>query len=213
MYAPDPRLVNKSEIRRRCRHCGEDIGRQIRNDRDRFCCQKCADSFYRIRCRVCERPISLKNSRRQLCGRPKCASAFRRDKGRFFGTRYPYAGLSEKRGKTSTISRAKIDQNGGSRIAQIAGPTLSEAAFRFATIPPDPELVARHARDRAALVAERDRRLPPPLIGPFDPPANVVGGYRFPGAPKITITPATSSARRARRRNFKLPPIFRSPTF
>ena len=32
-----------------------------------------------------------------------------------------------------------------------------------------------------------------PLIGPQDPPVNILGGYRFPGAPKITLATETET--------------------
>jgi hypothetical protein len=66
---------------------------------------------------------------------------------------------------------------------------LDKSAFRCATLPLDPELVARHARDRKAAIAERDQQCPVPvvLIGPAAPPANVVGGFRFPRAAAIDL--------------------------
>jgi hypothetical protein len=82
-----------------------------------------------------------------------------------------------------------IAPKAGRGWVQVAGPPLSENAFRYATLLLDPELVARHARERAAAIADRDRRLPPPLIGPHDPPVNLVGGYKFPAVPEIDPGP------------------------
>jgi hypothetical protein len=203
-------VPNKSRL---CRHCGEDLPKAVRNPRDRFCCDKCEDSFYRVHCRVCERPITAKNSRRQLCGRRRCKLDFRRHQERFFPSRYPSGRVSPKREENSTKSRAFLAENGGCTFAQIAGPALGESAFRAATLPLDSELAARHSRDRAAAIVERNRRAPAPAIGPHDPPVNVLGGYRFPGAPAIDLKPTTAgattspttdpaiSARRARRIN------------
>jgi hypothetical protein len=189
---PQPQFAS-SAVKKLCRHCGEPLIKAKPNPRDRFCCGKCEESFYRTNCRVCERPIvGAKNSRRQLCGRHRCRLEFRRHQGRFYRSGYPYSGVSPKRDKTSTKSTAFLAENGGGTWAQIAGPTLTESAFRAATVPLDPELVARHARDRKAAITERNQRSPAPLIGPHDPPANIVGGFRFPGAPEIDLSPAAA---------------------
>jgi hypothetical protein len=49
-------------------------------------------------------------------------------------------------------------------------------------------------RDKAKAIAEyrRHHSIPQPLIGPHDAPVNVVGGYKFPGAPKINLCPVES---------------------
>jgi hypothetical protein len=39
--------------------------------------------------------------------------------------------------------------------------------------------------------AFRHHPVPAPLIGPHDPPVNIVGGYRFPGALQIDLNPAS----------------------
>jgi hypothetical protein len=61
-------------------------------------------------------------------------------------------------------------------------------------IPLDPELVARYARDRKAAAAERNRQAPAVLIGPQDPPVNVLGGYLFADAPGIDLHPTVPRA-------------------
>jgi hypothetical protein len=60
----------------------------------------------------------------------------------------------------------------------IAGPAVPKINL---TIPLDPTLVGRLAR-RYAQLAEQAA-----LIGPHDPPANIIGGFRFPGAPAINL--------------------------
>ena len=172
------------------RHCGETIAKAIRNPRDRFCCTKCETGFYRTHCRVCERPIvGAKSSRRQLCGRRRCKLEFRRHQERFFRSRYPSSGVSPKREENPTKSKALLPENRAGTWTQIAGPVLGKIALHCAPLPLDPELLARHARDRKAAIAERNRRAPTPLIGPQDSPVNVVGGYRLPDAPEIDFSP------------------------
>jgi hypothetical protein len=188
-----PLQVTVPNPARRCRHCGEALAKATRNPRERFCCDKCETLFYRVHCRVCERPIvGAKNSRRQLCGRRRCKLEFRRHQERFFRSRYPSGGVSPKREERPTISKAFLPVFEGSTFTRVAGRELSESAFRAATLPLDPELVARHARDRKAVIAERDQRAPTVLIGPHDPPVNVVGGFKFPDAPEIYFKSVTA---------------------
>jgi hypothetical protein len=170
------------------RHCRELLAKAANNPRDRFCCAKCEQSFYRTHCRVCERPIPEPgNARRQLCRRRKCKAEFRRHQGRFYGSRYPSEGVSPKRDKTLAISNGFLPLKRVPAVTVRAGPIPNESVLHCAAIPLDPELVARHARDRKVLAAERYRSTPTPLIGPHDPPVNVLGGYRFPNAPKIDL--------------------------
>jgi hypothetical protein len=83
-----------------------------------------------------------------------------------------------------------LPENGGGTWVRIAGPIFSESSFRAATLPLDSETAAYYARSRKTAIAERDRQpVSAPLIGPRDPPANLVGGYRFPNAPEIDLSP------------------------
>jgi hypothetical protein len=113
--------------------------------------------------------------------------------------------LSPKREETSTKSKAFLPVFAGGRWVSVAGPEVSESAFHCATLPLDPELAAHLARSRKAAIAERDRRSPPPssLIGPHDAPGNILGGYRFPSAPKVNLsqieTTTTTTTRNAKR--------------
>jgi hypothetical protein len=69
-------------LRHRCRnlHCRMKLKAPVENERHAFCCRGCFNSFYRSRCLVCEKDISLdpltgerrdRSSRRKFCGR-KC---------------------------------------------------------------------------------------------------------------------------------------------
>jgi hypothetical protein len=98
--------------------------------------------------------------------------------------------VSPNEEENSTKSKAFLPEKGGSTPwFKVIGEDLSESAFRAATLPLESELVVRHARDRKSAIAERNRSAPAPLIGPSDPPVNVIGGYRFPGAPEINLRP------------------------
>jgi hypothetical protein len=69
-------------LRHRCRnlHCRMKLKAPVENEQHAFCCRGCFNSFYRSRCLVCERDMSLdpltrehraRSSRRKFCGR-KC---------------------------------------------------------------------------------------------------------------------------------------------
>jgi hypothetical protein len=200
---------NRVVSQKQCRHCGGTLDKAANSPRDRFCCPKCEEGFYRVHCRVCERPIEAKNSRRQLCDRRRCRAEFRRLQKHNPGTfdsiefspsvspsRYPHMGAVSKRDKNSTKSKAFLPENGGGTWVRIAGPIFSESSsFHAATLPLDSGSAAHYARSRKTAIAERDRRIhmPPPLIGPHDSPVNIVGGYRFPGASKIDLSPIAAA--------------------
>jgi hypothetical protein len=66
---------------------------------------------------------------------------------------------------------------------QIAGPELIASAFHCAavgaaeTVEASRRINARHWREAET------------LIGPSDPPVNLLGGYKFPNAPKLELPP------------------------
>jgi hypothetical protein len=165
--------------RRRCRNplCRSKLTSPTFDRLSAFCCTRCCDNFFRTRCVVCESPISRKTHGQRVCRRPKCRSEFKRHREQFLGTRYPSRGVADISGKKLVKSRVQPVINWGL----------------------DPELAARHARERAVAIAERNRRrpVPTPLIGPHDPPVNILGGYQFPNAPKVGLPISTSAARSA----------------
>jgi MT-A70 len=78
-------------IRHRCRNvrCGSKLKAPTDDARDAFCCAACFGSYFRSRCRVCERPIDRKTDRRLVCKHSKCRHEFQRHPERFSGPRYP----------------------------------------------------------------------------------------------------------------------------
>jgi hypothetical protein len=86
----------------------------------------------------------------------------------------------------------KIGLEDGRPFRKIAGPELSPTALRLASLPLDPELAARLKRDhgrKRAFVDERD-----PTVSAAGVPVNVLGGYKFPGAPVVDLSPTGSPA-------------------
>ena len=182
------------QVRHRCRNprCGAKLKRPVGNPRDAFCCESCFTGYYRSRCLVCERPFTRKTERRRLCGRRKCESQFRRHAGRFLGTRYRGSVLAENASRSAHSTGLKIGTLAGRAFRKVAGPELTATSFRLATLPLDPELVVRldrahagyfEAQRKAKRTAARRAQ-----IKRRHPPVNVLGGYKFPGAPAIDLS-------------------------
>jgi hypothetical protein len=71
----------------------------------------------------------------------------------------------------------------------VADPEISPVSFRFATLPLDPATAGRVQHDVKAL-REHFRRLSAKAqIQRHHAPVNVLGGYRFPDAPNIDLSP------------------------
>jgi hypothetical protein len=187
--------VHTGFIRRRCRYprCGAKFRPAVSNPRDAFCSSRCFAQFYRRHCLVCERPIPRKTERQILCGRQKCKGQFRRHKEQFLPTRYLASVLSPNASGSAHFTGLKIGTKSGRGFVQIAGPALSATALRLASLPLDPEFAARleraHRNYFDDLRKSQRRAARRALIKRKHPPVNVLGGYRFPGAPTIDLSP------------------------
>jgi hypothetical protein len=185
-------------LRHRCRNvrCGGKLKAPADNPRDAFCCRGCFESYYRARCLACERPIDRRTERRNLCGRPKCKREFQRHPERFSGPRYPVSVLVPNASGSARNTGLKIDDETGRAFRKVAGPELSETSFRLAALPLDPELVARldrrHAEVLEPLFKAKRRADRKAQIKHRHAPINVLGGYRFQGAPEIDLSPTDS---------------------
>jgi hypothetical protein len=207
-------MFDSTSTHHRCRHrhCKQWLETPTTNSRDAFCCAKCDEAFYRTHCRVCEQPITSKNSRRQVCGRPRCRGQIQRHPDLFFGvthksekgstksTANPAAETGRhspslmflKPGKSSTKSTSFLTIKPARPWRVVAGPELTPAQLNCATISDGAaggwecgERERLEARNTAKLREHFRKRVT--LIGPSDPPVNILGGYRFPGAPEIGL--------------------------
>ena len=178
-------------LRHMCRnpHCGAQLKTPAANSRDAFCCEGCHEIYYRIHCRVCEQLFRSKNRRRTVCGRSSCRHEFQRHPEQFWGSRYPRPRSGHNEGKSLAKSTPKTDVKSDREWRQVAGPKLSETGFRAAVLGAD-ELPASAANtafieyQTAAL-----RRAQSCRFNPDTPPVNIVGGYRFPNAPLVDLSP------------------------
>ena len=172
---------NSIGLRHYCRNprCRSKLKQPVENPRRAFCTRGCHSSFYHSRCLVCERPFARRTSRQEICKKSKCRSAFR---GRQESFRYPCSGVASQALKNPIESGIKIDGLDDRPWRIVAG-ALSDAAFRCATIPLNPELVTRLTRQhkqyyRAAAKGQ---------IGPTGAPVNILGGFKFTNAPEIEL--------------------------
>jgi hypothetical protein len=188
----NPTTPEPIQVRYRCRNprCAGKLETPAANPRDAFCCERCHEGYYRLRCRVCEQLFTRKTSRREVCGRSRCRHEFQRHPERFWGTRYPYKALGHNAEKSLTKSTPKTGAKSDRGWRQIAGPELSPTRFRAATLMIDAmptsaantvfeEYWAKQLRSAARRCRFKKRT----------PPVNIVGGYKFPDAPEINLDP------------------------
>jgi hypothetical protein len=165
-----------------CRNprCRSKLPAPVENPRSAFCVRGCFRQFYRSRCLVCERPMERKTERKQLCGRPRCKSEFRALQQRemlgsyLLSTSAPNAsGNPIKQGVSAPLKP-------GPRYRIVAGPALSDRQLELATVGAA-AVLAQNRRTNARFSDEAA------LIKRDTPPVNIIGGYRFPGAPRIRL--------------------------
>jgi hypothetical protein len=182
----------KPALRHRCRNprCRSKLDEPTDSMRNAFCTRGCHSSFYRRRCIVCERSFERRTERRRICERRKCNADFKRDRAHYLG-RWGQASHPSTNATKTPIKPASFWR-------LVAGPPLSRVSLRLATLPLSPHLAAeqdrqrrqyeehrrkpRRAARRAARLAEAEA-----VIQRHHPPVNILGGYKWPGAPKIDL--------------------------
>ncbi len=173
----------------RCRnvHCKSWLAAPVPNLRDAFCCAACEAGFYRVRCRVCEKDLGAarRNSRRELCGRRQCRNRFRSFRHQFFSVWYPSAARASKPDKSSTKSTVKTTIRSDRAWFKVAGPDAHPINYR---IPLNRKTAADNTRTHKAYWQQAAKH-GVALIQYGDPPINILGGYKFPGAKTVSRGP------------------------
>jgi hypothetical protein len=199
--------------------CRMKLKEPVGNPRDAFCARGCYESFHLKRCRVCEKSLEAKYRKVKpkiagghtryvkveksspTCGATDCKRRWRQkdNTGRFSApkqaTGYQGSQKSNLR-KETPAAQALFGAIQGPIWRQTVGSPLTPNQFHCATIPDGPdsewqggEFQRIEAKNRAAL-REHFRELAKQcLIQPHHPPVNVLGGYRFPDAPTIDLSP------------------------
>lgn len=181
-----------------CRNprCRSKLPTAVSNAREAFCTRGCYSSFYLHHCVACEGPIARKRDDQKVCRKAKCRNAWRA--GSCFGR---YATSDAKlASKTPDFIDPKTPPKPDRAWHIVAGPELSRSALHCATVPDGKdrqwnggEYERIEAKNRAALRAHFAKLAKHCLIPPHHPPVNVLGGYRFPGAPVVDLAPITRS--------------------
>ena len=173
--------------------CRAQLAAPVEDDRKAFCSTGCHAGFYRSHCIVCDRGLPAGPANRKTCHRAACRNEFRRtpDSFGFFTPalrpRYPRSQTVERPQKRSVKSRAILppESDRPPTWVVVAGPAYSPTEFRLATLPLDVETIARLKRANDPARIRRQLGQAGPIFGPDTPPLNVVGGHKFPGAPRL----------------------------
>ena len=209
LYKEQP---NPPQVRQRCRNprCGGKLKVPTDNPRDAFCCKACEARYYAVRCRVCEALFTRKTARRVVCWRSKCRYELKRHPDQYFGSRYP-SGLIAHNALADPIKQGvKRGAKRGRAPRYVAGSKVAEVDFRVPLtdsrawrVVAGPELHPVHLQihpgsiptskaDRA--FRESIKRESAKAIFQRDTPLlNVIGGFRWPGAPTIRLAPAPAT--------------------
>ena len=182
------------QLRHRCRSpgCRSKLPTPVENAHAAFCTPGCWAQFHRQHCVVCEKPFKRVTESQLTCGRRKCRSELRKWRALYtpfsLKTSHPTSAVFTPLGSAySTGLKTRLTGDRPWRI--VAGPDLPEINLR---IPLEPQQVARLTRTHADYIARRrkakrhaDRKA---QIKRRTPPVNILGGYRFPNAPTVSLS-------------------------
>jgi hypothetical protein len=178
-------------LRHYCRNarCRSKLPSPVSNAREAFCTKGCHSSFYRKRCLICECEMHRKTERQLICGKRRCRKALRARCGL---DRYPPSseGVSPLENPIKMGIESSVASDRPWRV--VAGPEPSPSALHCATVGAAEAIEAinrtnaQHWREHNARAEEKC------LVKRHDPPVNIVGGYKFPGAPAVDLNPSDS---------------------
>jgi hypothetical protein len=179
-------------LRHYCRNsrCRSKLPTPVSNPRDAFCTKGCHSSFYRRRCLICEQPMERRTETQLICGKRRCRNALqaRIGLGRYVP---PSDGVSPLENPIKMGIKSGV---AGGRAWRIVAGELTPTQLHCATVGATEAVEAinrtnaRHWREANAKAAERCS------IKRHDPPVNIAGGYKFPGAPVIELPPVIELA-------------------
>jgi hypothetical protein len=133
---------------------------------------------------VCEANLPPGPSNREVCWRASCRAERRKSP-----QTYRWSGIVKRPPRSARNTGLKIGTKGDRPLRIIAGPAPAEINLR----PLQPKLAARLDRDSAEYLEARRKAAwhaaRAAQIKRRHPPVNVLGGYRFPDAPAIDMSP------------------------
>jgi hypothetical protein len=175
-------------LRHYCRNprCRSKLPAPVANTREAFCTKGCHSSFYRKRCLICEQAMERRTENQLICGKRRCRNALqaRQSLGRYL---LSSDGVSPLKNPIKPgIKSGLADDRAWRIVAGELTPTQLHCATVGAkeTVEASNRANARHWREANAKAEQRCS------IKRYDPPVNITGGYKFPGAPVIELVPA-----------------------
>jgi hypothetical protein len=165
------------QIRHHCRNprCGDKLAEPTENPLDAFCTLSCERTYFHGRCRSCGSRFSPRTRRQVVCPRAKCRYQIKTNPGQFFGPRYHPSQVARQEKKSSAISTAKSAGKTGRGLVIIAGSGVPLDPVNLYNFPANVAALRTTGRPASTLI-KRDTF-----------PVNIIGGYRFPGAPTIDL--------------------------
>jgi len=209
--------LDETELRRMCRRCRLKLPSPTENERSAFCCRGCFRMHYAKRCIVCEKPKSNERRlvcSRPAC-RTEYAELKRYGVLGKWAER-PKMSTDSSPVQEGSANPIKIGICEPVEVArawhQVAGSVLSARQLQLVAVggaevlgkhpahpglSPDQYAAVRRdlERGRISRAAFEAWEAGPPKttpgntaqIGSTIPPVNIIGGYRFPGAPSIDL--------------------------
>jgi hypothetical protein len=192
--------------RRMCRNprCRSKLPTPVENIYSAFCAKGCFNQFFRHRCLVCEREMVRKTEAQQLCGKPRCNSAFKTLKAHFaLGKYHPStSAVSEARNphEMGTSLRPLGDRTRDQGWRQIAGPRLTDRDLRLVVVGAEDAVKAadranrKFWRDAGESALFQNDVLPVSLVGGLRGPyRHRETGVPLPGQPPFDLMPGAPS--------------------
>ena len=175
-----------------CRHgrCGTVLKAPADNPFDAFCCSGCEKQYNDRHCRVCGTVISPpKTKPRKVCWRSRCKHFFQRHPERYFGSRYPRVELGQISSKTGSATPTAGLGQISSRSAHSTGLKTGLKSGRGWRIVAGPGEGLHPINLQVGPDVLPRTHAAPALFKRTTMPANLVGGYRFPNAPQVDLSP------------------------
>jgi hypothetical protein len=193
-----------------CRNpqCRTKLATPTPNKHHAFCGEGCHEGFYDKRCRVCESTLPRQErAGRKLCRKSDCKPEYYRNRsiydfvGSDTGLKLLAKETPNPRALNSVFRGHPVGQK---RPAVVAGPKLSEFALQAAGLQLDPHY-AEHLR-RENVEPLRRHLVELAKKATFQrktAPLNVIGGYRFPNAPAVDLSPLPDRDDQIKRSDWK----------
>jgi hypothetical protein len=210
MFLSNPRSFCRNPL------CKQQLPELVETDQQAFCRRGCRESFYRHRCLVCEK--SLAHEKQKTCSR-RCRAEYRRSPHRFQQAKRPVSSSVNLKREVPYSSGFLVRATGAARGVATTVNLIQEVpiprASKWHPAATDWNPLAAANCSNAAIVKAAGATA---IFQRNVPPLNLIGGYRFKGAPAVELvlgraTTAEQSIPDLSLANsdpFEIPPFLRS---